>query len=268
MITPRASAPHARRHARWLAALLVGAASCGVDLGPRAEVRDEWKRSYAIDRQGTFEIHNTNGRIRVEPSDGATIEVVATRIVRAPSEAQAKNALADLKIEEQVSTSRIVLDTTDSLGFAFFLNRSKRVDFVARVPRTVNVSLDSTNGDIEVQGLGGTFRGETTNGRVEASGLEGAAVVETTNGDVRLDFARLADGGIQTSTTNGSIRILLPRDAKANLSARLTNGSISTSDFTLTTTEQSRRRLAATLNGGGPAVRLETTNGSIHIGGR
>jgi hypothetical protein len=36
----------------------------------------------------------------------------------------------------------------------------------------------------------------------------------------------------------------------------------------VTTTEQSRRKLEATLGGGGPSIHVETTNGAIQIKGR
>jgi hypothetical protein len=40
------------------------------------------------------------------------------------------------------------------------------------------------------------------------------------------------------------------------------------SSLTLDASEQSRRRLDAKLNGGGPRIELETTNGGIKIVGK
>jgi hypothetical protein len=48
----------------------------------------------------------------------------------------------------------------------------------------------------------------------------------------------------------------------------VTNGAISTSDLNLSATEQSRRRVEGAIGGGGPAIRLETTNGLITVRGR
>jgi hypothetical protein len=47
----------------------------------------------------------------------------------------------------------------------------------------------------------------------------------------------------------------------------VTNGTISTTDLSVTTAEQSRRRLEGTIGGGGPQVRLSTTNGEIRVRG-
>lgn len=251
--------------AAWLGLCLAGASACGFDFLPQAEARDEWKRTYKIARGGTFEIRNTNGKIRLQPSEGDTIEVVATRIVKAPSEEQAKKTLAELQIEEKVLDDAIVVDST-SRGLS--INRSRHVDYAVRLPKWVNVTLKATNGEINAEGLAGMFRAETTNGAINAVGLEQGADVETTNGVVHLDFAKLGDSGLRCSTTNGEVTVTLPRDTKARIVAEVTNGGITTSGLDVTTTQQSRRRLEGTIGGGGPAVRVETTNGAIRIRGR
>jgi hypothetical protein len=92
--------------------------------------------------------------------------------------------------------------------------------------------------------------------------------VETTNGQVTLDVAKLGEDGLSCHTTNGVINVTLPRNLAADLSARVTNGAIDTSNLELVVKEQSRRRLDAAVAGGGPPIKLETTNGAIEIRGR
>ncbi len=249
----------------WLALTVVAASACDLAFTARAEARDEWKRSYKLTKGGSLEIRNTNGQIRVEPAEGDTVELTATRVVRAPTEEQARRTLEDFKIAETVSPESVLVDST---GLRMTINRSKRVDYSVRVPHGTRITLKSTNGDIDAKNVGGLFRAETTNGGIRASALEGGAQVESTNGNVDLDFAGLGDDGVRCSTTNGTIAITLPQDVKARLSATVTNGDISARDLALATSEQSRRRLEATAGGGGPSVRLSTTNGDIRIRGR
>jgi hypothetical protein len=64
------------------------------------------------------------------------------------------------------------------------------------------------------------------------------------------------------------VNLTLPNSSKAQLNVRVTNGAISSENLTLQTTESSRRRLSGTLNGGGPEVRVETTNGSVNLRGK
>jgi DUF4097 and DUF4098 domain-containing protein YvlB len=57
----------------------------------------------------------------------------------------------------------------------------------------------------------------------------------------------------------------VPATFRANLDASTTNGSIR-SDLPVTVSGQiNRRSLRGALNGGGPELELETTNGSIQI---
>ena len=257
---------------RWsgttlLAAGLVAASGCGLPFMLNAEAREQWKQTYTLAQGGSFELHNTNGRIEVRVADGDQIDVVADKVVRAGSDEDAKNALKRLEITARVTPTLVRLDVdTHTLGL--HLNQSQHVDFVVKVPKWAAVTLVSTNGDIDVANLGGAFDVETTNGRVQAEGLANTASVESTNGAITLDFAKLGDGGVKCETTNGKIEVIIPRDSKAQLSARVTNGAISTSGLEISATEQSRRRVEGAIGGGGPAITLETINGLITVRGR
>jgi len=260
--------PSIRRRlaAAALAAAFLGSAACGFDFGPRAEARDEWSRSYKVSKGATLEIRGTNGKIRVEPSDGDTIEVAATRIVRASTDEAARKELADFKMAETVSPDSVTIDSTGGTQLSFRL--SKEVQFRIKAPRGISLVLKETNGEIDTSGITGMLRAETTNGRIRAAGLEDGARVETTNGTVDLDFAKLSDNGVRASTTNGAVVVRVPKDVKARISASVSNGEISTSELDVKTTEQSRHKLEATIGGGGPSIHVETTNGAIQIKGR
>ena len=114
-------------------------------------------------------------------------------------------------------------------------------------------------------GLGGKTRLEATNGGVIARDMSGAIEASTTNGGVELALTRVAEGGVRMSCTNGGLVLHLPADAKASIDASITNGGIDAGGLTLETTESSRRRLVGTLNGGGPRISIEGTNGGISL---
>jgi hypothetical protein len=249
-----------------LALSLAGSSACRFDFDTGAEARDEWKRTYTLAKDGSFELRNTNGRIQVQAADGDVVDVVATRIVKARTEEAAKDALTRFEIRENVSPSSVALDSTNKGGLE--IGMSRRVEYTVRVPKWAAVRVVSTNAEIDVTGVGGALAIETTNGRVRGHALENSATVETTNGTVSLEFARLGQRGVTCDTTNGTIEVTLPPDTKASLSARVTNGAISTSNLDLAVVEKSRRRLDASIGGGGPEIKLETTNGAIQIKGR
>jgi len=75
--------------------------------------------------------------------------------------------------------------------------------------------------------------------------------------------------GIRLETTNGGIHLTLPASAKAEIRASCMNGSVKADNLAFEHRgTQSRRRLDATLNGGGARIDLGTTNGGIKLTGK
>lgn len=250
--------------------VLAGAANlaaCHLNIDNKAEARSEWKKSYTLAAGGTFEIRNTNGLIEVSPGDGDQISVTAERIAKAATDQEAKDAAEKIEIRETVSADSIVLDAKIVSG-GLFSGGDRQVKFHVRAPRGTTLRLSNTNGEIKITDMTGELRLDTTNGAVKAVGISGVTRASTTNGAVSLDFASIPSGGVTAETTNGGVIITIPKDAKARINARVSNGGIEADGLALSITEQTRRRLDATLNGGGAEVRLETTNGGIRIRGK
>jgi DUF4097 and DUF4098 domain-containing protein YvlB len=233
-------------------------------LHAKGKAQDQWTRTYTIAVGGNVEIVNTNGGIDVVGADGTQVEVVAERTARGMTDEDAKKVLAQLKIDETVTTNRVRLETRAPAG------ESGRVDvkYHVKVPASVNVRLQNSNGTIEVVALRGTVKAETSNGTVRGRELTGAVDATTTNGSVRLEMSGVASGGIRAETVNGSVDLTMPASAKADVEASCLNGRISVEGLKLDGPETTRRRVEGRLNGGGPRVVLETTNGKIQITGR
>ena len=145
------------------------------------------------------------------------------------------------------------------------------VRYTVKVPASAEIRLSNVNGGIETSGLSGRASLETTNGGIRARDVAGAIEATTTNGGVDVDLARVTEPGVKLECTNGGIKLRLPADAKGTVFASVTNGGIGLTQIegmTVDTTESTRRRLEARLNGGGPSIRLEGTNGGIQIGPR
>jgi DUF4097 and DUF4098 domain-containing protein YvlB len=137
------------------------------------------------------------------------------------------------------------------------------------VPRGTVVDLRNTNGKLQLEGLAGEVHARTVNGGIEARGIS-AQVLEasTVNGGVEVEItAPLAGAGkVTLESVNGGVRLSLPETSKASVVARVTNGGIDTGGLGFQVTgEQTRRRFEGTLNGGGAEIRLETTNGGVHL---
>lgn len=250
--------------------LAVVASGCDISVGDhgfsmdiaKGKAQDEWKRTYTLGPGGRLEIVNVNGTINAEPAQGGEVEVRAERIVKATTDEAARDVLKQIEIAESVSGERVRIETK--------VPRMRRINqqvrYFVKVPKGLAVNFETTNGGVRVENLEGEIVAATTNGGVRGFGLKGQVKASTTNGGVEISMAAVS-GEIELETTNGGIQLQLPRDVKANLEARCTNGGIGVEDGwdSFETQEKSRRRIIATLNGGGPRISAETTNGGIRI---
>jgi DUF4097 and DUF4098 domain-containing protein YvlB len=262
-----------RRLAPAVAIALLAFASTACDIVTadlRSEESTNWQKSYPLDASGRLEISNVNGRIRVEPSSGNTVDVTATKKARGATPEQAKAALERATIVETVSAGSVKLETKIARMTGIVMNGGNlQVEYVVKVPPGAEVRLVTVNGGIEIAGLKGRVYAETTNGGVEARSLTGELHASTTNGGLDIDMAAVPEGGVKLECTNGGIKVRLPRDARATISASITNGGISSGDLPIDVSgESNRRRLEGRMNGGGPRVRIEGTNGGITLTAR
>ncbi len=155
--------------------------------------------------------------------------------------------------------------------------------------------LRTSGGDIDARGVGGGLQAHTSGGDITAVDLNDAVTARTSGGDVEL---RRVKGAVRAATSAGdieveitlqnfkkeqrinlqssagSIRLTIPEKLSASISAEIFDAGGRWkrydiySDFPLTRQEEAGRgslRMGGDINGGGGEIRLETTNGDIHI---
>lgn len=257
-----------RSAALVLPVLCVASAACDIAMADlREKETAEWRKTYELQPGGRLQIGNVNGKIDVRPGTGNTVEVVAEKIAQGATREAAREALARIEITEEVSPSLVKLDTKLNKGSAgIFSGGNLQVQYAVRVPSHIEVHVATVNGGVDISGVTGKVFAEATNGGIRGREIAGAVEATTTNGGVDMELTKVPDSGIKLETTNGGIKLRLPSDAKASISARIVNGGIDTEGLTIESTgENSRRRLDGQLNGGGPRIQLEGTNGGILI---
>lgn len=249
-----------------LALVLPAGTACDVVFqGMNAEATDRWTRTYTLDAGGQVVVINPNGAIDVVPSaDSTTVEVVAERRARAATEAAAKEELKKIQINEQVTGTAIKLEVPRSTDGAHFGRAMREVIFRLKVPKAAIVTVNTRNGEVHVAGLSGAVKIESSNGDIVGENLGGAVQAGTTNGNIRMHVTGIQPDGIRLDTTNGVIDLRMPADLKATIAAHWVNGDFEATGLT-PQGEKARRRYDGKLNGGGPLVELNTTNGRIRI---
>ena len=253
-----------------LAVALPFAAACDIVGGFAGHERatENWSKTYQLAAGGHVEITNVNGKIELTGSDTNRVEVTAEKVGRGNSQEAAREALKRIEIQESVSPDRVRLETKIQ-RVAGFNTGGGEVRYTVRVPVGANVTLHTVNGGIEVDNVRGRSELEATNGGIVARRVAGALNASTTNGGVEAEVDQLTAEGVQMECVNGGLQLTMPKGASADIDARVVNGGISVDGLNIETQgEKSRRRLEGRLNGGGPKVRIEGTNGGIRLAGR
>jgi hypothetical protein len=153
---------------------------------------------------------------------------------------------------------------------------------VARVPRRANLKLSTTNdGEIIVRNIVGDLQLENINGPITATNITGSVIAETVNTPISVGLTAVSAGGATSlSSLNGDVTLTLPAAAKAEMHLDSARGEI-VSDFELDVkptkpvVERTQGRggvsvrmediIVATVNGGGPVIRVKTLNGNIKL---
>lgn len=226
------------------------------------QATDNWSKTFPLSATGRLEIVNTNGRITVEAGGGADVEARAVRRARGATKEAAEANLKNVEIAETATPDSVKLETK----IPSMHGGSASVDYMVRVPAGATVILQSSNGEIEITAVSGAVEMRTNNGTVEGHQLSGPVKARTNNGKVDVELTTLT-GDITLGTNNGEVKLTLPKSSKADFNFELNNGEIDVEGFTVDG-EKSRRRVNGTVNGGGPHIKADTTNGAIHIVGR
>jgi hypothetical protein len=281
--------PFPRRRALALAAAALGVLSTLALAAPPAAavtLDEHFEHTYPLTGGGTLEIRNTNGSVVVEAWDRNEVRVLADKRVKASGDDEARRTMGLLKIEVSQGAGSLRIDTKypethGLMSWLFGGGIQTQVEYRLQVPRrlalvahTVNGGvhltgtqgssrLETTNGTLQVASTAGPLELSTTNGNIEVRQSAGAVRAESTNGSVEVALTRI-DGRVGLETTNGSVTVHLPRDVRANVDAGTTNGSVK-AELPVAATSTGRRHLQGAINGGGPELRLSTTNGSVRI---
>ena len=170
---------------------------------------------------------NVNGNVTSSASSGG-YQIQVTLQADAPTEAQARAALATMTVEHRDAVGADTLYLNNEVKFAQYSddNVNRTATVTAGLPGTLDYQLheSTVNGTSATSGLGGPeAQLYSTNGSITLAGAWDVAAANTVNGTVSAsgDIASL-----QASSTTGSVQTALSgmRDSYADLDS--TAGSI------------------------------------------
>jgi len=240
-------------------------------------------------------IQNANGRIRVIGEDRSDIEVRATKVAHAGSDAAAESLLREMRVlcGQVNGVLEVEVETPGRW------KRRGHAHLEVRLPRGSSVEVSASNGKICVENLCGAVRARSSNGSVDVADVvgdidvsasnakvccsctRGHIVARSSNGKIQLHEHRgsvdastsnglivasmeeVSREGVQLATSNGRISLELPKEVDADVDIRVDNGVIRNDRALCKATSEREGRLRGKLGGGGAPIRLRTSNGSI-----
>ena len=203
-----------------------------------------------------------NGGADVEAWDRDSIAIEAKVLATARTD-EAARALAR---EVRVSYANGVLSAE---GPSTGRREHWAVIFEVRVPRRLDLDIETINGPIDVAGVTGTMRLETTNGPITLEGVNGAVTARLQNGPLTVSLAGTGweGAGLDATTVNGPLFLRVPRDYNARLETGTRNGPFHT-DIPITVQGNIGRlgqSISTTLGRGGATIKATTSNGPLTI---
>jgi len=257
---------------------------------------DEWSRQYPLKGRPELHVTTDDGSVRIEAGDRPQIEarVETTGWAIAPD---------GVTVTESQTGDRVDIEVRLPHRHWGFSIGHRSVKVTLRVPRAADLEVRTGDGSIEVAPVSGRIRLSTGDGSITADGLQGEVRLHTGDGSIRatgldgrleadtgdghmdvqgrfdLVDLRTGDGGIEAKVERGSkvagawslrsgdggITLRLPDDLSADLDAHTGDGSI---DLDLQVTVSgtiSSSTVRGKLGAGGPPLKVQTGDGSIHL---
>ena len=204
----------------------------------------------------------SNGSIRVHGWNNPDVLVRACIQAAAPSDSEARSLASQVTIANGPGL-------IESTGPSTSDQHSWSVSYEVWAPNVSNLTLQTHNGSIAVDGIRGQIEFHTSNGSVRLNEVGGDVNGSTTNGSVTVDLVGTGwtGSGLRVKTTNGSVRLTLPENFSAQVQASTVNGRVH-SDFPMTVSGDIGRNMSFQIGSGGATIEARTTNGSVTIGRR
>jgi len=238
---------------------VVGLILCLAFLAPQCfGVTREFTRTYPLRPDGSFELSNVNGTVRIEGWDKDEVEV---RAVKTTPDQESLLDLVAIDIDAKPDALSISTRYPQEEGVEV------AVDYVIHVPRRAQLShISNVNGTLRVVSSDSIGELHTVNGNIEVYEGSGNVHAHTTNGNVYLELKRPADEhGASAETTNGSVLLAIPADLPADLEARCMNGNFSSELPMVMKGAEQPRIVHGKLGRGGAPIHLGTVNGAIRV---
>jgi hypothetical protein len=127
------------------------------------------------------------------------------------------------------------------------------------------LTAETSGGGIKIENFVGNAFVRTSGGSIRADRIEGALDASTSGGPIVAAIRRQPSKASRLHTSGGGITLELDESLSLNIDAQASGGSVSTELPIAVLGELRKDSLHGTLNGGGQALSLQASGGSIQL---
>lgn len=135
------------------------------------------------------------------------------------------------------------------------------------VEGTARARLSTSGGDIEVDRANGPTQVSTSGGDITLRSVAQLNSATTSGGDVRATITEPLKQDTLLSTSGGDVEVKIAPGAGFHLDASTSGGDVRADGLTITIEKggSGKNRLAGSVNGGGPSLKLRSSGGDVRI---
>lgn len=251
-----------------------------------------FERTLSVSGAAQLAVSTASGNIHLTHGSGNQIHVRGQiHVNHDGSEEQARQIAANPPIEQSGDMIRVGQHQEQWHGIS--------IDYQIEAPAGTQLAANSGSGDIVDDGVGRNAKLQTGSGDIRATSLEGPFLLKTGSGDIVAEQSGQGDvvaetgsgnivlkdihGSFRGQTGSGDIKAsgkpsaswtlqtgsgnieLWTGNAPLTLDAATGSGSVTSEHEMMVQGSLDHHHIRGTLNGGGPAVRVQTGSGDIHI---
>ncbi|MBD3287054.1 DUF4097 family beta strand repeat protein [candidate division WOR-3 bacterium] len=267
-------------------AFYAGAIACLPDVYDKdyrdeAAYEDQDYSYYALAYNEVY-ILTENGEITTSASQTDSIELGLRLSATGYSDADAEEHLAEIDVEIDADSAGEILRVSVYIPTDY--KRDYGCDVTLKLPDSVFVDLETTNGEVNSSGHSNGLNVFTSNGKIEITNTAGYADLETSNGEIEVSrhtgkiegetsngaitadvVMPVNDGYSRFESSNGRISVAIPDSTGAEVTLRTSLGSIDIIGLNVTVTSQDETYLEGSMGSGTGIIYLKTSNGDVTL---
>ncbi len=236
-------------------------------------------------------IKNINGPVSIEGYEGNTIQLEATRTLRAKNDKYLQEGMADISLGVKQDDNAVViyvdapfavLKQGKSGRWHYNVNQENshydfEFDIRLKVPDKLLLEASTINGGaVTVKNFKGPIEASHVNGPVALENVSGSSSARTVNGSITASLLSLPANEVSYETVNGDIKVFYPESLAADVAFKTLNGDFYTDFENVSQKSMFKEKKGSkiyrvdksavlSVNGGGLPLHFQTLNGDIYL---